>query len=152
MFLERGFVFTHEAVREWERLIAPLITQKLRKRRKGKVGNSWFVDESYVKVNGKWHYLYRAIDRDGNLVDVRLSPKRDKAAAKAFFHKALETTGVCPDRVTTDGHKPYPAAIKAELGEHVKHPNESISKQSSRTRSSRHQATLLSDAWLQIIL
>jgi transposase-like protein len=121
MFLERGFVFTHEAVREWERLIAPLITQQLRKRRRGKVGNSWYVDETYVKINGEWHYLYRAIDRDGNLVDVRLSAKRDKAAAKAFFHKAKESTGVCPDRVTTDGHKPYPAAIKAELGESVKH-------------------------------
>jgi len=64
--------------------------------------------QSYVKIHGEWHYLYRAIDREGNLVDVRLSSKRDKAAAKAFFHKALETTEFCPDRVTTDGHKPYP--------------------------------------------
>jgi len=121
MFLERGFVFTHESVREWERLIAPLITQQLRKRRKGKVGNSWLVDETFVRIHGEWHYLYRAIDWDGNLVDVRLSRTRDKAAAKAFFRKALDVTGVCPDRVTTDGHKPYPAAIKAELGENVKH-------------------------------
>ena len=121
MFLDRGFTFTHEAVREWEALFAPMMTQYLRKRRRGKVGNSWYVDETFVKVNGKWHYLYRAIDRDGNLVDVRLSRKRDKAAAKAFFRKAQETTGVCPDRVTTDGHKPYPDAIKVELGEHVKH-------------------------------
>lgn len=116
-----GFYFTHEAVREWEALVAPLITQQLRKRRRGKVDNSWYVDETYVKVNGEWHYLYRAIERDGNLVDVRLSRKRDKAAAKAFFRKARETTGVCPDRVTTDGHKPYPAAIKAELGDGIKH-------------------------------
>ncbi len=102
-------------------LVAPLITQQLRKPRRGKVGNSWLVDETYLKINGKWCYLYRAIDRDGNLVDVRLSRQRDKAAAKAFFREALAVTNVCPDRVTTDGHKPYPAAIKAELGDKVKH-------------------------------
>src|SRR5688572_13568304 len=64
MFLSRGFEFTHEAVRNWEARFAPLITDQLRSRRKGKVGRSWYVDETYIKVGGKWHYLYRAIDRD----------------------------------------------------------------------------------------
>src|SRR5215210_2910065 len=75
MFLVRGFEFTHETVRDWEARFAPLITQQLRSRRKGKAGRSWFTDETYVKVNGKWCYLYRAIDRDGNLVDSMLSDK-----------------------------------------------------------------------------
>lgn len=105
----------------WEALIAPLITQQLRKRRRGKVGISWYVDETYVKVNGEWHSLYRAVDRDGNLIDVRLSRRRDKAAANAFFRKTGETTSVGSDRVITDGHIPYPDAIKTELGSHVKH-------------------------------
>src|SRR5215216_4411041 len=69
MFLVRGFEFTHEAVRDWEARFAPIITEQLRSRRKGKAGRSWYADETYVKVNGKWCYLYRAIDRDGNLVD-----------------------------------------------------------------------------------
>jgi putative transposase len=69
MFLERGFVFTHETVRDWEERFAPLLTAQLRKKRRGQAGTSWYVDETYVKVHGKWCYLYRAIDRDGNLVD-----------------------------------------------------------------------------------
>jgi transposase-like protein len=73
MFLIRGLIFTHEAVRDWEAKLAPLLAEGLRKRRRGKVGRCWHTDETYVKVAGKWCYLYRAIDRDGNLVDVYLS-------------------------------------------------------------------------------
>jgi transposase-like protein len=54
MFLERGFEFTHEAVREWEAKFTPVITQQLRSRRRGKAGRSWYVDETYIKVGGKW--------------------------------------------------------------------------------------------------
>src|SRR5205085_925467 len=54
MFLVRGFAFTHEAVRDWEARFAPLVTQQLRSRRRGKAGHSWFVDEIYVRVSGKW--------------------------------------------------------------------------------------------------
>jgi putative transposase len=62
--LERGFEFTHETVRSWEEKYAPPITEHLRKRRKGKLGKNWYMDETYIKVEGKWCYLYRAIDRD----------------------------------------------------------------------------------------
>ncbi len=77
MFLERGFVFTHEAIRDWERRFAPLMTEQLRMKRRGQAGKSWYVDETYIRVHGKWCYLYRAIDRDGNLVDSMLSEKRN---------------------------------------------------------------------------
>jgi len=73
MFLERGFEFTHEAVRDWEARFAPLIADQLRMKRRGHVGGSWHVDETSVKVQGKWCYLYRAIEGDGNLVDSMLS-------------------------------------------------------------------------------
>jgi len=121
MFLERGLVFTHEAVREWEVQLAPVLSEMLRKHRRGRIGPSWYTDEAYIKVKGRWTYLYRAIDRDGNLVDVRLSEKRDKAAAEAFFRSARTVTGSVPERVTTDGHNSYPGAITAELGEAVHH-------------------------------
>lgn len=121
MFLERGLEFTHEAVREWEARFAPLLTDVLRRERRGALGPSWYVDETYVKVGGHWCYLYRAIDRDGNLVDCRLSDKRDMGAARAFFREALEVTGTTPDRVTTDGHDSYPGAIRSELGDEVLH-------------------------------
>jgi putative transposase len=84
--------------------LAPFLSEVLRKQRHGAVGKSWYVDETYIKVQGQWCYLYRAIDRDGNLVDVRLSNTRDLLAAEAFFRSAWTVTGVTPDRVTTDGH------------------------------------------------
>jgi transposase-like protein len=118
MFLERGLQFTHEAVRDWEARLAPLITDVLRRKRGGLIEPSWYVDETYVKVKGVWRYWYRAIDRDGNLVDCRLSERRDMAAARAFFREAREVTEMTPDRATTDGHA-YPGAIAKELGEDV---------------------------------
>jgi putative transposase len=121
MFLERGFEFTHEAVRDWEARFAPSVADKLRAKRKGLAGRSWHVDETYIKVAGDWKYLYRAIDRDGNLVDSMLSEHRDMDAAKRFFTGALEVAGHVPDRVTTDGHDSYPRAIRETLGEEVVH-------------------------------
>jgi putative transposase len=85
MFLERGFVFTHETLRDWEARFAPLIADQLRTRRRGQAGASWYVDETYLKVHGKWCYLYRAIDGDGNLVDSRLSEKRDMDACAGYL-------------------------------------------------------------------
>ena len=66
MFLERGFEFTHEAVRDWEARFAPLVADKLRSKRPGQAGRSWHVDETYIRVGGVWKYLVRAIDREGN--------------------------------------------------------------------------------------
>jgi transposase-like protein len=121
MFLERGFEFTHETVRGWEERFAPLITEQLRARRRGKAGRSWYTDETYIKVGGKWCYLYRAIDRDGNLVDSMLSEHRDMASAKRFFIGAKDVVGHKPSRVTTDGHDSYPRAIRRILGRKVVH-------------------------------
>ena len=121
MFLERGFVFTHETVGEWEARFAPLIADQLRTKWLGKAGKSWYVDETSIKVQGKWCYLYRAIDRDGNLVDSRLSEKRDMDAAKQFFKQALAVVGHAPESVTTDGHRSYPRAVRETLGHEVVH-------------------------------
>src|ERR671913_2380701 len=121
MFAVRGIVFSHEAVREWEAKLTPALAEALRRRRRGQVGRSWYVDETYLKVHGRWCYLYRAIDRNGTLVDVLFSEHRDMAAAQAFFHSAQAVTGVTPDRVTTDGHDSYPRAIRTELGKRVRH-------------------------------
>jgi putative transposase len=105
MFLIRGIVFSYEAVRDWEtKLTPPLVETLRRRRRRGKIGKSWYVDETYVKIQGRWCYLYRAIDTSGALVDVRLSETRDMAAARAFFRSAKTVTGITPARVTTDGH------------------------------------------------
>jgi putative transposase len=120
-FLERGFEFRHEAVRDWEARFAPLLADKLRAKRKGQAGRSWHVNETYIKVAGVWKYLYRAVDRDGNLVDSLLSEHRDMDAANRFFKAALEIAGQVPEHVTTDGHNSYPRAIRETLGEDVSH-------------------------------
>jgi DDE superfamily endonuclease len=120
-FLGARYEFTHEAVREWEERFAPLLSGQLKAKRRGQAGKSWYVDETYIKINGRWHYLYRAIDREGNLVDTMLSPTRDLGAAKAFFKQAIETVGHKPERVMTDGHGAYPQAIRRALGRKTVH-------------------------------
>ena len=121
MYLLRGFEFTHQAVRDWEERFAPLLAEHIRRRRKGKVGRRWYVDETYLKVKGRWCYLYRAIDREGNLVDSMLSATRDMSAAQRFFLSAQSIIVRPPKQVTTDGHDSYPRAIREVLGPDVQH-------------------------------
>jgi len=75
MFTVRSYIFSHETVRDWEARFATLLTTQLSAKRRGQTGKSWYVDETYLKVKGAWCYLYRAIDRDGNLVDTILSER-----------------------------------------------------------------------------
>jgi transposase-like protein len=121
MFLARGFTFTHEAIRDWEARFAPLLADQLRTKRRGQAGRSWYVDETYLKVHGKWCYLYRAIDQDGNLVDSMLSEKRNMGAAQRFFKQAVDVVGHTPEQVTTDGHTFYPRAIRETMGNGILH-------------------------------
>jgi transposase-like protein len=145
-FLLRGFEFTHETVRDWEERFAPQLIEQLRAKRKGNVGKIWFVDETYIRIGGRWYYLYRGIDEDGNLVDMRLSEKRDMEAAKAFFAGAHEAAQHPPQRVATDGHTSYPRAIEEELGEAVEHEviscRENPIEQSHRGIKQRYYPTL----------
>ncbi len=121
MFLERGFVFSHEPVRDWEARFAPLLADRLRAKRRGQGGTKWHADETYVRVNGAWCSRYRAIDRDGNLVEALLSKKRDMTAAQRFFARALNIVGRVPEQVTTDGPDAYPRAIRETLGFAIQH-------------------------------
>ena len=119
ILLLRGFTVSHECVRQWEAKLLPVMGEALRKRRHRtgrSSGRSWYVDETYLKVHGRWCYLYRAIDRDGNLIDTMLSATRDMSAARRFFRSARSVAGFVPDRVTTDGHNSYPRAIRSTLG------------------------------------
>ena len=120
----RGIEVSHEAARAWEAKLLPVISDELRKLRHGLrrgSGASWHVDETYLKVRGRWTYLYRAIDRDGNLIDAMLSQTRDMKAAKALFRPAQATMGFRPDQMTKGGHGSYPRAIRSVLGRTVGH-------------------------------
>jgi transposase-like protein len=74
-------------------------------------GDRWFVDETYVKANGSWRYVYRAVDQHGQVIDVLLSARRDAPAARRFFARTLRTLKVIPSEVVTDAAPVYPAVL-----------------------------------------
>src|SRR5664279_1617909 len=86
MMKERGVVVDHSSVSRWAIRFLPLL-EKIFRKRKRPVGVSWRMNETYIKVNGQWKYLYRAVDQEGETIDFLLRAKRDKAAAMAFFKK-----------------------------------------------------------------
>jgi transposase-like protein len=81
-------------------------------------GRSWRVDETFVKIKGNWTYLYRAVDSEGKTVDFLLRAKRDVAAAKAFFQRALKTQERMPRAITLDGYQASLRVAREFLGEH----------------------------------
>ena len=109
MMEERGVSVDHSTVSRWAIRFLPLLEKIFRKYRHP-IGGSWRMDETYIKVKGAWKYLYRAVDRNGKTIDFLLMAKRDKAAAKRFFDKAMQANGV-PEKVTMDKSGANKAAI-----------------------------------------
>ena len=89
MMGERGVSVDHSTIYRWVQSYAPEIEKRLRWQWRGPRSTSWRIDETYVKVRGKWTYLYRAVDKHGNTIDFYLSPTRNTAAAKRFLSKTL---------------------------------------------------------------
>ena len=121
LLLQRGFEVSYETIRIWEFRFAPMVAERLRARRRGKAGRSWYLDETYIKVSGRWCYLYRAIDRDGDLLDSMLSEHRDRETARRFLRQLLDAQGSKPQRLTTDKHPAYRKAIRWIVGRKVQH-------------------------------
>ena len=111
LLAERGLSVDHVTVWRWVQRYAPELDRRLRKRLKT-TNDSWRVDETYVRVKGKWVYLYRAVDSSGATIDFLLSAKRDAAAAERFLTKALgRENHPVPRVINTDKHAAYPPAI-----------------------------------------
>jgi IS6 family transposase len=107
MVYEQGL--THVTVYRWVQRFTPLVIDAARPCRHSP-GDRWFADETYVKVAGRWVYLYRAIDQCGQVIDVLVSEKRDLAATRRFFIRALRH-GTHPTEVTTDRAQAYPRVL-----------------------------------------
>jgi transposase-like protein len=110
MMAERGLSMAHTTIMRWVQHFAPEF-EKCWRRFAQAVGRSWRVDETYVKIRGEWCYLYRAVDWAGRTVDFRLSAKRDVAAAKAFFRRAIRNQGP-PQAITLDGYAASHRAVR----------------------------------------
>ena len=96
----RGVAVDHATIQRWVYKFTPLIEAGLKKRRKS-AGNSWRMDEPYIKVKGEWMYLYRAVDKEGKTVDFLLTKRRNKLAAHKFLLKAISNNS-CPEVINID--------------------------------------------------
>jgi transposase-like protein len=110
LLFERGVEVDHVTVYRWVQRFTPLLADAARFARHSP-GDRWFVDETYVKVNGVWRYVYRAVDQDGQVIDVLVSARRDSDAARRFLRRALTTLKVTPIEVVTDAAAVYPRVL-----------------------------------------
>jgi transposase-like protein len=117
MMAERGIDLAHTTIMRWMQRYVPEFERRWN-RFVCKTGQSWRVDETYVKIKGRWTYLYRAVDSEGKTVDFLLRAKRDVAAAKAFFRRAFKTQGRLPRAITLDGYQASHRAAREFLGGH----------------------------------
>lgn len=112
MMAERGFSISHTTIIRWVHQYGPELDKRIRYHLK-KTNDSWRVDETYIKIHGKWMYLYRAVDSEGNTIDFYLSKNRKAQSAKRFFKKSLASCHVSKPRVlTVDKNPAYPKAVK----------------------------------------
>jgi transposase-like protein len=113
MLADRGVHVDHTTLFRWIQAYAPELDKRMRPHLRTTNG-SWRVDETYIRVKGEWVYLYRAVDAAGQTIDFLLSPKRDAAAARRFFRRALgQPHTVNPRTITVDKNAAYPIATKA---------------------------------------
>jgi transposase-like protein len=110
MMAERGINLAHSTILRWVQSYVPEFEKRWNLYARP-VGASWKVDETYIRVRGEWKYLYRAVDKQGNTVDFLLSERRDIAAAKRFFKKAIESRGI-PEKITLDAYAASHTAVQ----------------------------------------
>ena len=136
LLAERGITVSREAIRLWCIKFGVIYSRRLQRKHRG-FGDTFYIDEVFVKINGQQHYLWRAVDQDGEVVDVYLQKKRDGAAAKRFFKRLLRSHGTELRKIVTDKLRSYGAAHR-ELIPEVIHSTQQY--ENNRAEQS-HEAT-----------
>lgn len=122
LLAQRGIIVSYEAIRLWINKFGQKYAKKL-KRKHGNFGDTFYIDEVFVKIDGKTHYLWRAVDQDGDVVDVYLQERRNAKAAKVFFKRLLKSNKGEPNKIVTDKLGSYRVAHR-ELIPDVEHKTE----------------------------
>lgn len=110
LLAERRIEVSYESIRHWCAQFGPEYAHKLKKRR-GSLGDTWYLDEVFTKIHGEHVYLWRAVDQDGDTIDLLVQKRRNKQAAKRFFHQLLKGQCASPRRIVTHKLKSYSAAL-----------------------------------------
>ncbi len=114
LLAERGIIVSYETIRQWCRKFGPQYARMLR-RRQGRLGDVWHLDEVFVNIQGQRHYLWRAVDQDGNVIDILVQKHRNAHAAKRFFRRLLKGQGREPWHLVTDKLRSYAAAHRSVM-------------------------------------
>ena len=138
LLAQRGIVVTYETVRQWCLKFGQSYANELRRRRP-RCGDKWYLDEMVLTIQGKKHYLWRAVDQEGNVLDILVQSRRNKKAAKRFFRKLLKGLQYVPRVIITDKLKSY-AAAKREILPSVEHRQH---KRLNNRAENSHQPTRL---------
>ena len=136
LLAERGITVSREAIRLWCFKLGAIYTRRL-KRKHRSYGDTFFVDEVFVKINGKQHYLWRAVDQDGEVVDVYLQTRRDEAAAIRFFKRLIRSHQSEPRKIVTDKLRSYGVAHRELIPEAI----HDISQYANNRAEQSHEAT-----------
>ena len=118
LLAQRGIIVSYESIRLWCIKFGRIYARRLKRRHQG-YGDTFYIDEVFVKINGKQHYLWRAVDQDNDVIDVFLQSRRDGAAAKRFFKRLLRGHGGEPREIVTDKLRSYGVAQRALLPETI---------------------------------
>ena len=136
LLAERGITVSREAICLWCIKFGAIYTRRLKRKHRG-YGDTFYIDEVFVKINGKQHYLWRAVDQDDEAVDVYLQRKRDGAAAKRFFKRLLRSHGGRPRKIVTDKLRSYGVARRELIPEAI----HDTSQYANNRAEQSHEAT-----------
>src|SRR3954454_18834341 len=144
LLAERGIIVAYESIRRWVLTFGPVVARELRARRP-KPHSRWHLDEVFVRIDGRQMYLWRAVDAEGEVLDVLVQPKRDKRAAQKLMRKLLKKQGMAPDAWITDKCPAYGAALRElnlSRAAHVQHKRANNRAESSHVPVRRRERKL----------